>query len=151
MQTTRLVTCNCLIECITHTFLRFPVLSFSALSEGASSSPRPPGPMLLLRVLRADFFGDNPDFFGDWEGALKEPFAIKPSAMLSLLPMAGLLCSVVCGGGVRDESTDVNTEGANPNNGAAAKPAHAPSGLLTALPPCAPPHHTDPHLTSDSC
>jgi hypothetical protein len=74
-----------------------PVLSFSAFSDGASSSPRLPGPMLLLRVLRADFFGDNPDFFGDCEGALNDPLAIKPSAMLSLLAMVGcyLRASVV--------------------------------------------------------
>jgi hypothetical protein len=74
-----------------HTFLRFPVLSFSAFTDGASSSPRPPGPMLLLRVLRAVFLGDNAAFFGDWEGALNEPFAIRPSAMLSLLAMVGPL------------------------------------------------------------
>ena len=55
-------------------FLRFPLLSFSA---GASSSPRPPGPMLLLRVLREDFRGDN-------TGALNDVFAIRPSAMFSL-------------------------------------------------------------------
>lgn len=56
------------------TLRRFPVDSFS----GASSSPNPPGPMLLLRVFRLDFFGDN-------EGALiKLVPATSPSAMFSL-------------------------------------------------------------------
>jgi hypothetical protein len=99
-----------------HTFLRFPVLSFSAFSDGASSSPGPPGPMLLLRVLRAVFFGDDADFFGDCEGALNDPFAIKPSAMLSLLAMAVVvsLCGfVVVVFGTR---AHVNTVGAHPNN-----------------------------------
>jgi hypothetical protein len=60
--------------------------------------------MLLLRVLRADFFGDNADFLGDCEGALNEPFAIRPSAMLSLLAMVESLWRFVVG--IRDESTD---------------------------------------------
>jgi hypothetical protein len=56
------------------TFLRFPLL---ALSGGSSSSARPPGPMLLLRVLRAAFFGDA-------EEALEGAFATSPSAIFSL-------------------------------------------------------------------
>lgn len=58
-----------------HTFRRFPLVSFNA---GSSRAPKPPGPMLLLRVLLEDFLGDN-------EGALlKDEPATRPSAIFSL-------------------------------------------------------------------
>lgn len=72
---------------------RLPVDSFSA---GASSSPRPPGPMLLLRVLRAVFFGDSAG-----KGALRDMLARRPSAMFSLpSAMAAVCCAGVDGAGV---------------------------------------------------
>lgn len=56
-------------------FLLFPLLSFNA---GSSRAPRPPGPMLLLRVRREGFLGDR-------DGALpKAELAMRPSAMFSL-------------------------------------------------------------------
>jgi hypothetical protein len=56
-------------------FLLFPLLSFNA---GSSTTPKPPGPMLLLRVLREDFLGDK-------DGALlKDELAVRPSAIFSL-------------------------------------------------------------------
>lgn len=59
------------------TLRRFPLLSFRT---GSSSAPRPPGPMLLLRVFLAGFGG----FFGEGAGAAKDAPANRPSAMFSL-------------------------------------------------------------------
>ena len=57
------------------TFLLLPELSFSA---GSSRAPRPPEPMLLLRIRLDDFFGDRAD------DLLKDELATSPSAMFSL-------------------------------------------------------------------
>lgn len=69
-------------------FLRFPLLSFNA---GASSSPRPPGPMLLLRALREDLAGDV-------VAALGFALATRPSAMFPFPSVAAILkcCGGVC-------------------------------------------------------
>jgi hypothetical protein len=58
-----------------------------------------------------------------------------------VLARHGEVVMAVYGGGVRDETVDVNTKGANPNNGVA-KAAPPSPGLLTTPPQCAPPHHT---------
>jgi hypothetical protein len=83
-------------------FLRFPLLSLSA---GASSSPRPPGPMLLLRALREDFAGED-------EVALGFARAISPSAMFSLPFVTAMVRKVVvgCGDDARDQSVKVNSQ-----------------------------------------
>lgn len=72
-----------------HTLRRFPLVSFSA---GASGAPRPPGPMLLLRVFREDFFDDS-------TGALKDAPATSPSAMFSLPRSLAMVRGWRCRGG----------------------------------------------------
>jgi hypothetical protein len=92
-----------------HTFLRFPLLSFNA---GASSSARPPGPMLLLRVFRDDLRGDSAA-----TGALKDMLALKPSAIFSLPSecaiVVWMLSIVGRGDGARDDALQGKQAGAN--------------------------------------
>lgn len=70
-------------------FRRFPLLCFSA---GGSLSVRPPGPMLLLRVLRDDFRGDSAGASKD-TGAAKDVLAIRPSAIFSLASVSAMVCA----------------------------------------------------------
>ena len=115
MQTRRSIFCIFIVAYNQHTFLLFPAVSFSG---GASNSPRPPGPILLLRVLRDDFFGDREALLEDCEDILNEELATRPSAIFSLPPVCDMVRLEIWSVVVVFESLDleVNTTNAKPNN-----------------------------------
>lgn len=77
-----------------HAFRLLPDVSLRARA-GSSGASRPPGPMLLLRVLRDDLRGDS-------EGALlKAGTSNSPSAMFPFRAGLDMVCVVVWNVGLR--------------------------------------------------